>query len=841
MKQPCENNLTYKGMIDGVFLLTIVLKIKNKQMKLNKIKNVILALIFLSLFISPVLSQNRERINIDKGWKFHFGHATQPEKDFNYGTARLFAKTVENYWTAIRPDFDDSAWQSIEIPHDWAVTLPFEYSTNGDVKAHGYKPVGGLYPQTSIGWYRKKFNLDAESDTTRRVVLTFDGVFRNSEVWVNSFYCGTHFSGYTGFSYDITDFVRFDKENVITVRVDATKYEGWFYEGAGIYRHVWLNLFDNFHFVEDEVFIYADLNDNFSQAKLTIQTKVENQYNSPREGTLVTQIFNQKGEKIMQTDEEMLSLKSGEKKLFENQVTINWPELWDVESPHLYRAVSYIKSGNRIIDKKETRFGIRDIYIDADKGFFLNGKNIKLQGVCCHQDHGGLGSALPDYLQYYRIELLKEMGVNAYRPAHNPPTPELLEACDSLGMLVLNETRLMNSGKEYMNQFEAVIKRDRNHPSVVMWSIGNEEEAFQSTIEGKRIALSMMRKLKTLDPNRLATYGGNVGNVTTGVSEVIPIRGFNYNLYGVDGYRTARPDQPIVGSEVGSTVTTRGIYKTDSVKAYLTDFDENYPSWASTAEQWWTMAAERDWFMGGFVWTGFDYRGEPTPFDWPNINSHFGVMDMCGFPKNIYYYYQSWWTDKDVLHIAPHWNWKGREGENIKVWVNSNAQAVELFLNGKSLGQKTMPVNSHLTWEVPYKSGKLRAVAIKNGRKFEKTIETTDVPQQIVLTSTKDMLLADGKDAIVVNVSTVDKRGREVPTADQTIRFALKGDAKIIGVANGDPSSHEPDKYTDDNWQRSLFNGKCQLIIQAGESASTIQLTAVSDALKSKTITIKQM
>jgi beta-galactosidase len=806
----------------------------------NKRLNYFLVVVFFLLLTESGFAQSRERINIDKQWKFHLGHAADPAKDFNYGTARLFAKTAENYGTCIVPTFDDSNWEDVNVPHDWAVTLPFEYTSNGDVKAHGYKPIGGLYPQNSIGWYRKKFTLDAQSDTTRRVVITFDGVFRNSQVWVNNFYCGTHFSGYTGFSYDITDFVRYGKENVVVVRVDASQYEGWFYEGAGIYRHAWLNLFDNLHFTENGVFVYANLNSGFSKAELTLQTEVENTNNTLQKVSISTTVFDQNGKQIAQTDDEPIQLLPNRKCLVEKKLTVNNPELWDINSPKRYKAVSVIKSNTKIIDQLETRFGIRDIRIDKDKGLFLNGKNIKIQGVCCHQDHAGLGSALPDYLQYYRIGLLKEMGVNAYRTSHNPPTPELLEACDSLGMLALDETRLLNSSAEYMSQLKALVLRDRNHPSVFMWSIGNEEEVYQTKIEGERIAQSMIRMGRSLDPSRTITYGANVGSVNSGVNKIIPVRGFNYNLHDIDDYRKARPDQPIFGSEVASTVTTRGIYTKDTANCYLTDFDENYPPWASTAESWWKMAAERDWFMGGFAWTGFDYRGEPTPYDWPNINSHFGIMDVCGFPKNVYYYYQSWWTDKDVLHIAPHWNWQGKEGQPIKIWVNSNAQTVELYLNGKSLGKKEMPRNGHLNWEAPYKAGKLKAVAYKDGRKIERTIETTGKPSQIVLSPSKSAITADGKDAVVVNVSVLDEKGREVPDANELITFSLSGDAKIIGVGNGDPSCHQPDKCTGYSWQRSLFNGKCQLILQAGSSKSTIHLTAVSNQLKSTIITFNQ-
>jgi beta-galactosidase len=459
--------------------------------------------------------------------------------------------------------------------------------------------------------------------------------------------------------------------------------------------------------------------------------------------------------------------------------------------------------------------------------------------VNCHQDHAGVGSALPDYLQYYRTRLLKEMGVNAYRTSHNAPTPELLDACDSLGMLVMDEQRLLNSSPEYIDQLERLVKRDRNHPSVFMWSIGNEEQGIQWNSFGKRIAQSLLAKMQELDPTRTCTYAADVANVFTGINEVIPVRGFNYRIAGFDPYHKDHPNQPIVGTEMGSTVTTRGIYEVDSVKGYVPDQDITYPWWANTAEQWWPLVADRDWIMGGFIWTGFDYRGEPTPFKWPNINSHFGIMDMCGFPKNIYYYYQSWWTDKDVLHISPHWNWKGKEGEKMKVWVNSNAQQVELFVNGKSQGKKEMPRNKHLAWEVIYKPGVLEAVALKNGKKIKSKVETTDAPYKIVLSPDRNIITANGTDATVINVTVTDKKGRAVPDAYNLIRFSLQGDAKFIGVGNGDPSSHEPDQYSQGNYQRHLFNGKCQIILQAGSTAGNVQIIATGSSLLEATSVVQ--
>jgi beta-galactosidase len=482
----------------------------------------------------------------------------------------------------------------------------------------------------------------------------------------------------------------------------------------------------------------------------------------------------------------------------------------------------------------KVRFGIRTITIDKDKGLFVNGQPVKVHGVCCHQDHAGVGSALPDYLQYYRIQLLKDMGVNGYRTSHNPPTPELLDACDSLGMLVLDETRLLNSGPEYGGEFERLILRDRNHPCVFMWSIGNEEWMIQEWNMGKRIAQTQILRQEELDPTRTCTYAANVGNVWTGVNEVIPVRGFNYNLEGLDAYRAAHPNQPVIGTEVASTVSTRGIYVKDTVNAYVPDYDSVAPSWASTAEYWWRIAAPRDWFMGGFAWTGFDYRGEPTPFGWPDINSHFGIMDMCGFPKTVYYYYQSWWTDKDVLHIAPNWNWKGMPGKPVPVWVNTNADNVELFLNGKSLGKKDMPRNGHLEWMVNYIPGKLEAIAYKKGKKLTAVVETTGEPYKIVVQPSKTSLAADGRDAVVCNISVVDRQGREVPDAQSLLHFSVTGHAKIIGVGNGDPSSHEPDKCADGGWQRHLFNGRCQVILQSSgpDDLGAIHLSVTGNGLQ---------
>jgi len=782
----------------------------------------------------------RQRLNFDEGWKFHLGHGTDPHRDFNYNIGNILAKTGDAANTCIKMDFDDRAWASVRLPHDWVVGLPFSQVDNDDVDSHGYHTVGALFPENSVGWYRKTFTV-GRADSGKRFILQFDGIFRDSKVWINNCYLGGHFSGYSGSAYDITDFLHFNGKNTVVVRADASQSEGWFYEGAGIYRHVWLNIMDNLHVAgQGGVFVHAAVTGG--DAAVTVESKIENNGLKSAATTVSVYIADRDGKRLTEGQEQPLTVPVLASGMTSQTLTVNHPTLWSLEDPYLYRAVVLVRSGGRVVDSQTVRFGIRTVTIDKDKGLFLNGKPIKIQGVCCHQDHAGVGSALPDHLQYYRIQLLKEMGVNAYRTSHNPPTPELLDACDSLGMLVLDETRLLNSGTEYGADFEQLILRDRNHPSVFMWSIGNEEWMIQQSVTGKLIAQHQVQRQQQLDPYRTATYAANVGNVYHGVNEVIPVRGFNYNLKGLDAYRKEHPDQPIMGTEVASTVSTRGIYERDTVNAYVPDYDSVAPPWASTAEYWWTIAANREWFMGGFAWTGFDYRGEPTPYRWPDINSHFGIMDMCGFPKTVYYYYQSWWTDKDILHIAPHWNWKGKEGHSIPVWVNTNADNVELFLNGKSLGKKDMPRNGHLEWMVAYAPGKLEAVAYKKGKKLTSKVETTGEPYRLVVTPDKTTLRADGEDADVFNISVVDKEGREVPDAGNLIHFSVAGNARIIGVGNGDPSSHEPDKFATGGWQRRLFNGKCQVIVQSGAAGAGpgagITFSATSAALQPASVSV---
>ncbi|MCX6287533.1 MAG: DUF4982 domain-containing protein [Bacteroidetes bacterium] len=779
----------------------------------------------------------REKLLMDRGWKFQLGSASSVEKDFGYGASALFAKAGEAYGP-VAPDFRDNDWRQLDLPHDWMVEQEFVKSDNGNVLSHGFKPAGRIYPETTIGWYRKAFTVP-ETDKGKKLRIRFDGVFRDCKVWLNGHYMGSNMSGYSEFSFDVTDYIWLGKKNVLVVRADATQYEGWFYEGAGIYRHVWMEKYAPLHITEYGVFVRTELRDN--TAIIIAETEISNQCDKSSGFELESQVLSPEGKRIDVNLNKGLTAYSFQTITFNSEIKVKDPKLWSLETPVLYTLVSLVKVGGKVVDSVATPFGIRTLEFDKDKGFFLNGKRVEVLGVCCHQDHAGVGSALPDRLQNYRIEKLKEMGCNAYRTSHNPPTRELLDACDKLGMLVFDETRLMGSSQEYMGQFERLVLRDRNHPCVFIWSIGNEEWVIQGTETGHNIAISLIARLKQLDPTRLYSYAGNNGNEYKGVNELVPIRGFNYmnNNADIDKYHKEHPNQILMGSEEGSTLCTRGIYKKDTVKGYVPDYDVTYPDWGALAETWWKYYSARQYLLGAFVWTGFDYRGEPTPYGWPCINSHFGIMDVCGFPKNNYYYYQSWWTAKDVLHIYPHWNWKGREGDTINVWCNSNCESVELFLNGKSLGSKKMPLNSHLEWNVVYQPGTLEARGMKNGRKIVTKVETTGQPATIVLSPDRGSIRADGEDVSVINVSVLDEKGREVSDAGNLIKFELKGDGRIIGVGNGDPSSHEADKYDQGNYQRKMFSGKCQVIVQGGRNSGMLELTASSGSLKPATSVIQ--
>ena len=782
--------------------------------------NLLLAAASLNLFAAEAASP-RERLLMDFGWKFHLGN--------EWGIAQNLAKAGSgsgpaNVW------FGDASWRTVNLPHDWAVELPFDKTADA---AHGFKALGHEFTSNNVAWYRRTFELP-KADAGKRLWLEFDGAFRDCEIFVNGWSIGHHESGYGNFRYDITDVADCGGKNVVAVKVNASEFEGWFYEGAGIYRHVWLVKTAPLAIAPDGIFVYSEFENNVpgGSAEVHVQTKLFNTEKIQAKAAVRCELFGPDGKSITFVNSGTNLVHTGEsefelgiflqdmekyypvlgKSWHEPDPGEKWvlalssPVLWSPESPKLYKLVTTVESGGQVVDRQETEFGIRTMAFDKNKGFLLNGRPYKIKGTCNHQDHAGVGAALPDALQYFRVQKLKEMGCNAYRTSHNAPTPELLDACDRLGLLVLDENRLVGSDPLHLKWFEEFIKRDRNHPSVFAWSLGNEEWNAQGTKEGQTVIRTMQNLAHLLDPTRLCTVNINSSYGETGFVAVIDVKGFSYNIGSMDSYHTNHPNANILGTETASTVTTRGIYTNDTAKGYVAAYDiittnqsKDFPTpvtWGETAEGWWSFYNASPWSSGGFAWTGFDYRGEPTPYAWPCINSHFGIMDMCGFPKDNFYYYQAWWTDKPVLHLLPHWNWPGKEGQNIDVWCYSNCKEVELFLNGQSLGRKTMKKDSHLEWQVPYAPGTLSAKGYTDGKEVAETkVETTGAPAAIQLTPDRSTINADGEDVSVFTVSVTDAEGRVVPVAADLVHFELSGPGKILGVGNGDPSCHEPDVY----------------------------------------------
>lgn len=765
-----------------------------------KIKSlpVLLCILLLSSYVVGQPSSGtispRERLLMDFGWRFAFGHPFDTKKDFNNGTGYFSYLTKAGYGDgAADPKFDDRAWRKLDLPHDWAVEQDF---SNQASFSHGFKAIGRNFPDKSVGWYRKSFKIPA-SDLGRRISIEFDGAFRNSIVWVNGHYLGTEPSGYNSFRYDITDYLNYGGNNVVAVRVDATMEEGWFYEGAGIYRHVWLTKISPLHVMANGTFVTSEVAN--TQANVKARASIVNEDHSEKVFSVLQTIVDAQGQTITSKRQDNLKLLPFQSQDVALDLPVANAKLWDIESPYLYKLHTSVLVGNKEVDKYETTFGIRTVRFDAKEGFLLNGKPVKLKGTNNHQDHAGVGAAMPDGLQDFRINALKAMGSNAYRCSHNPPTPELLDACDRLGMLVLDENRLMGTNFQMFKDLKGLILRDRNHPSIISWSIGNEEWGIENSITGARIATTMQTYAKSLDSTR-AISAAVSGGFGSGISDVIDVIGYNYLGNGdVEGHHKRFPNQPGMGTEEGSTFATRGIYVTDPKKNYIAAYDKKpRPSFYSI-EEGWNFYASRPYMAGMFIWTGFDYRGEPTPHSWPSVTSYFGMMDLCGFPKDNVYYLRSWWSNQPTLHLLPHWNWKGEEGKEIDVWAYSNCDEVELFLNKKSLGKQTMKVNSHLEWKVKYEPGTLEAIGYKNGKKqLSEVVKTTAEAVSLQLTPHKASLSANGEDISVITVSVADKNKLPVPTADHEIVFTLSGPGKIIGVGNGQPTSLEKEKFIED-------------------------------------------
>ncbi len=765
----------------------------------------------------------REQLLFDFGWKFQFGHGTDPAKDLGFGNDQGdFAKTGDFEFSTAK--FDDSKWRTLNLPHDWAVELPFV--RDEDLDSHGYKPLGRRYPETSVGWYRREFEIPA-SDLGRRITVEFDGAFRIVLIFVNGCFVGRNDNGYAPFRFDLTDFLSYGHNNYIVARVDASFGDGWFYEGAGIYRHVWLTKTDALHLGKWESTVRTAVSGN--AATLTLGTVVENQGKQAESAKVSWQILDAAGNTVAAAEAPMQSIAVDGAATFTATARLANAALWSVDAPNLYSAIVSVKVEDKVRDAERVSFGVRTAAFDADKGFFLNGKPLKIQGTCNHQDHAGVGAAVPDRLQWFRLGVLREMGCNAVRTSHNMPTPEWVEGCDRMGLMMMCETRQMSSSPEGLAQMEAMVKRYRNSPSIILWSIGNEEWHLQDdeAEQGAKIGATMVRRVHELDPTRVVSAAVN-GNNQGGVSDALDVIGFNYDLQYPDEYHKKNPKRPLYGSETASAVSTRGVYSTDPLRNTMSAYDTTEGRWQDyeTAEMWWKFYGTRDWEAGGFAWTGFDYRGEPSPYGWPSISSQYGIVDTCGFPKDTFYYYKSWWGREPVLHLLPHWNWAGKEGEPIRIWAYSNLDEVELFVNGVSAGSQKVPHLGHLEWSAKYQPGMIEARGSKDGKVvLTEKRETTGEPASIQLTTNRTEIDADGEDIAVLQVQVLDKEGRPVPTANNLIGFHVSGDGKLIGVGNGDPNCQESDKES----RRSLFNGLAQVILQSTNDAGEIHIEAVKD------------
>ena len=803
--------------------------------------NLILVLIQMpSTSARPGIPETRQRLMMDYNWKFIQSDIKEAEK----------------------PDFDDTRWRTLNLPHDWSI--------EGEFKEDAITKGAGGYLPTGIGWYRKRFNL-LSVDKGQQFWIEFDGVYMNSDVWINGHHLGKHPYGYTSFYHDLTPFIK-KGGNIIAVRVDnSLQPNSRWYSGSGIYRHVWLNIAGPAHIAHWGTYITTP-EVNSSSATISVRTSIENHNQGAKNMILRSVIKNESGKEVA-TAETPVLLTSSEKTDVEQTLSVASPSLWSIDTPSLYTLQSFVLEGTKLNDNYISTFGIRKIEFDKDRGFLLNGTHIKMNGVCLHHDAGCLGSAVPEQAWARRLQLLKEMGCNAIRTSHNPPAPEFLDLCDKMGFLVMDEIfdewieKKGQVGFGYHIYFEewwksdllSMIHRDRNHPSVVIWSAGNEvpDQVVETGIE-------VMRKLAETfhneDPTRPVTQANDRiaagdGPAKLPFLEIQDIVGYNYVdrwnerrelYYSAD--RHDHPDWKMTGTENVSVGGLRGQYSIASDQSdRRPGRSRDYRLGMIQAEQLWKFTSVNDYVIGDFMWTGIDYLGEAG---WPNKNSSSGVIDLCGFPKDGFYFYQSQWTKKPMVHILPHWNWAGSEGRVISVIAYSNCDTVELFLNGKSFGAKSYvfpqqghskswngytrpyvaPTTSdlHLSWDVPYEPGSLKAVGRKNGKIISEEVRTTSKPAAIRLSADRKNINADAHDIANVKVEIVDENGFVVPTASNTIEFKIEGEGILLGTDNGNPQ----DKTQMKSRQRDAFNGLALAVVQSTEKSGSIRLTAVSEGLK---------
>ena len=778
--------------------------------------------------------QNQRRTLFTRDWKFMLGD-------------QVDANSIS---------FDDKDWRVLKLPHDWSIEGKFS-------KDNPSTPSGGALPG-GIGWYRKTFSL-SESQKDKLIFIDFDGVYHNSEVWINGHYLGKRPYGYSSFRYELTRYLKFGKENnVIAVKVDNSQQPNsrW-YSGSGIYRNIWLVTTGKIYVDHWGTFVTTSEVSKTS-SKISVRIKVRNTLEEEKSLAIVTTILDNSGKKV-KSIKSVIKIPLSSVNETEQKFEIKNPQLWDTERPNLYNAVTVIQSEGKTVDTYETLFGIRSFYFDAAKGFFLNGKHLKIQGVCNHHDLGCLGAAINTRALERQIEIMKGMGVNALRTSHNPPAPELLDLCDKMGVIVMDEAFDMwaikkiefdyslNWNEWHKRDLEDMVLRDRNHPSVFIWSIGNEipEQHDSSGIEITRELVSIIKNLDTTRPvtsNMDYTKPNNFLNK----SGALDLIGFSYHQYDYEAFPKNFPNQKFIGSETTSSLATRGFYDmpSDSTRRWpirwdipftqgnpkqmCSAYDNCSAPWGSTNEETWKLIKKYDYLSGMFLWTGFDYLGEPTPYTWPSRSSYFGIVDLAGFPKDFYYLYQSEWTNKPTLHIFPHWNWQ--KGKQVDVWAYTNCDEVELFLNGKSLGtRKQQPDVFHLMWRVDYEPGALKAIGKKDGKVIlTDQIKTAGAQYKIEAKADRNKIKADGTDLSFITVRILDKDGNLVPDAENLIQFEVAGEGKIIAVDNGLQTSHESFQAN----FRHAFNGLCLGVIQSTDTAGKMSVTVKSDGLASATVEI---
>ncbi len=772
-------------------------------------------------------------------------------------------------------DFDDATWRNLDLPHDWAIEGPFD-------KAHDTR-TGGL-PIYGTAWYRKHFTIDAIHRGST-VTIEFDGIMNNAEIYINGQKAGNRPYGYISFEVDLTPYIKFSEENVIAVRVDPKELSARWYPGAGIYRNTYLTIKNPVNITQNGTYITTP-SVSKNEASVVIETTLENKQNLQGKYSLQTSILNHKEEEVGFSKSKFDISKN---QVVNNKIIVSNPVLWNLDNPHLYTAKSVLFKNGTPIDNYETTFGIRTIKYSNEKGFELNGKQVKFKGVCLHHDLGPLGSAVNYRATERQLEIMKEIGVNAIRTSHNPPSPEQLELCDKMGILVQVEAfdewksgKVENGYHKYWDEWyetdlRDMIKRDRNHPSVVMWSIGNEIKE-QRNKNGGEFTQHLVDICHDEDPTRPVTAGFNnyPQCVKNGLADALDLVGFNYKPTQYNNVLKKNPDYIVYGAETASTVSSRGVYhlpienydRHESLQ--VSSYDIISPPWAYPPD-FETYAQETTpKSLGEFVWTGFDYLGEPTPYngrdnethgkwggDWPSRSSYFGIVDLCGFPKDRYYYYQSRWTDEPMVHFLPHWNWENSEHKVIPVYCYTNTDEVELFLNGKSLGKRVMGVDKttipaefswwkkpettwdspyRVNWNVEYQPGELKVIAYKDGKAVaEKKIVTAREPHQIELIPDRTEISADGFDLSFITVKVVDDNGNFCPLADNLINFTIEGPASIAAVGNGNAATTEPFQAN----YRKAFNGLCMLIVKSkkGEKGE-IKIEANSKDLKSVSTTI---